>query len=266
LKALVPALVSGNSRSIIYYRDLVLVLLAKEFKVRYKSTFMGYAWSLMHPLLLAGIFFLVGRLVMRTQVEAYALYLIAGLFPWQSIANTAQGANACFLANSSLIKKVRFQRAMLVLATVLNESVHFLVSLPVVLGFMAYYHRAPTLEWCWGLPLLFTIQVVMTFGLALLIATTNLFFRDLERLIGLLTLTLFYLTPVWYPADRVPEEYTWIFFANPFASIVLCWQGLFYAGHIPALYTGVAITWALGWLALGTLVYGKNVWRFAEIV
>src|SRR3954470_10581590 len=141
-----PAIVSGNSRSIIYYRDLILVLLAKEFKVRYKSTFMGYAWSLMHPLLLAGIFFLVGRLVMRTQVEAYALYLIAGLFPWQSIANTAQGANACFLANSSLIKKVRFQRAMLVLATVLNESVHFLVSLPVVLGFMAYYHRTPTLE------------------------------------------------------------------------------------------------------------------------
>ncbi|HTM54198.1 MAG TPA: ABC transporter permease [Pirellulales bacterium] len=266
MKALMPALVSGNSRSIIYYRDLILVLLAKEFKVRYKSTFMGYAWSLMHPLLLAGIFFLVGRIVMRTQVEAYALYLIAGLFPWQSIANTAQGSNACFLANSSLIKKVRFQRAMLVLATVLNESVHFLVSLPVVLGFMAYYHRTPTLEWCWGLPLLFTIQVVMTFGLALVIATTNLFFRDLERLIGLLTLTLFYLTPVWYPADRVPEEYTWLFFANPFASIVLCWQGLFYAGHIPVLYVGVAITWALGWLALGTLVYGKNVWRFAEIV
>jgi lipopolysaccharide transport system permease protein len=266
LKAISPAATFSSPQSLVYYRDLVLVLLAKEFKVRYKSTFMGYAWSLMHPLFLAAIFFVVGRVVMRAELDAYVLYLIAGLFPWQWIANTAQGAGACFLGNSSLIKKVRFQRAMLVLATVLNESVHFVVSIPVVVGFMLYYGRTPTIDWVWMLPALVLVQLIMTLGLGLVIATTNLFFRDLERLVSLFTLALFYLTPVWYPADKVPHEYVWVFYANPFASLILCWQGLFYEGAVPAEYFGVALTWGLGWLAVGVLVYNKNVWRFAEIV
>jgi len=253
-------------RTLAYYRDLTLVLLAKEFKVRYKSTFMGYAWSVMHPLFLALIFFVVLRAVMRIEMEAYALYLIAGLFPWQWIANSAQGANACFLANSSLIKKVRFQRAMLVFASVLNESVHFVVSIPVILAFMLYYGKAPTVQWLWALPGLVAVQLVMTFGLALVIATTNLFFRDLERLVTIFTHALFYLTPIWYPADKVPPDYAWILYVNPFASLVLCWQGLFYNGAVPVQFLGVAMTWALGWLALGAMVYQKNVWRFAEIV
>jgi homopolymeric O-antigen transport system permease protein len=253
-------------RTLVYYRDLTLVLLAKEFKVRYKSTFMGYAWSVMHPLFLALIFFVVLRAVMRIEMEAYALYLIAGLFPWQWIANSAQGSNACFLANSSLIKKVRFQRAMLVFASVVNESVHFVVSIPVILAFMAYYGKAPTVQWIWALPGLVAVQLIMTFGLALVIATTNLFFRDLERLVTIFTHALFYLTPIWYPADKVPPDYTWILYANPFASFVMCWQGLFYEGAVPVVFLGVAMTWALGWLALGAMVYQKNVWRFAEIV
>jgi len=155
---------------------------------------------------------------------------------------------------------------MLVLATVLNESVHFVVSIPVVIGFMLYYGRTPTIDWAWMLPALVLVQLIMTLGLGLVIATTNLFFRDLERLVSLFTLALFYLTPVWYPADKVPHEYVWVFYANPFASLILCWQGLFYEGAVPAEYFGVALTWGLGWLAAGVLVYNKNVWRFAEIV
>ena len=242
------------------------MLLAKEFKVRYKSTFVGYAWSLMHPLVLALIFFVVFGMVLKFEIRAYALYLIAGLFPWQWIANAASTANFYFLGNSSLIKKVRFHRSMLVLAGVLNESVHFIASLPVLVGFMLYYGKTPTVQWLWALPALILVQLAMTFGIALVVATCNLFFRDLERLVTLLTQVFFYLTPIWYPVDRVPPDYAWLMYANPFGSMVLCWQGLFYGGSVPIVYFGVALTWALGWLALGFLVYGKNVWRFAEIV
>ena len=240
--------------------------LAKEFKVRYKSTFMGYAWSVMHPLVLALIFFSLFSVILRFQVRAYALYLIAGLFPWQWIANTSAAANFYFLGNSSLIKKVRFHRATLVLAGVLNESVHFVISIPVILGFMLYFGQAPRISWLWTLPSLVVVQLIMTFGLGLVIATSNLFFRDLERLVALSMHLLFYATPIVYPAERVPAEYTWIFYADPFASIVLCWQGLFYHGAVPGVYFGVAVGWALAWLALGLFVYRRNVWRFAEIV
>lgn len=266
MKTAVPALMSGHGRTLVYYRDLILVLLAKEFKVRYKSTFMGYAWSVMHPLVLALIFFSLFSVIMKFKVQAYALYLIAGLFPWQWIANTATSANFYFLGNSSLIKKVRFHRAMLVLAGVLNESVHFVVSIPVIVGFMLYYGQTPRIDWLWMLPALVAVQLVMTFGLGLLVATINLYFRDLERLITLSMHLLFYVTPIVYPADKLPAEYSWLFYADPFASIVLCWHGLFYHAAVPLWYLGVAACWALVWLALGMAVYAKNVWRFAEIV
>lgn len=256
----------GYGRTFVYYRDLILVLLAKDFKVRYKSTFMGYAWSLMHPLVLALIFFMLFSIVLRFEVPAYALYLIAGLFAWQWIANTAIGANAYFLGNSSLIKKVRFHRATLVFASVLNESLHFVISIPVIVGFMLYYGRAPRVDWLWMLPMLVLVQLAMTFGLALLIATCNLFFRDLERLVTLAMHLLFYVTPVVYPAERMPAEYSWVLIANPFAPIVMCWHGLFYGDRVPVAQLGLAACWALACVALGWTVYAKNVWRFAEIV
>jgi lipopolysaccharide transport system permease protein len=254
-------------RTLVYYRDLILVLLAKEFKVRYKSTFMGYAWSVLHPLVLAFIFLMFFSVFVRIErFDAYALYLIGGLFPWQWIANTCFGANMYFLGNSSLIKKVRFQPAMLVLAGVLNESIHFLCSLPVIVGFMLYYGRTPGLNWLWAVPALLMLQVLMMFGVGLAIGTCNLFFRDLERLSSLVTQLLFYLTPIVYPLAMVPREYAWILYANPFAALIVCWQGLFYSGEVPPVYFGVAVLWTWGLLALGLSIYARKVWRFAEIV
>ncbi|MEX0679582.1 MAG: ABC transporter permease [Pirellulales bacterium] len=263
-----PAIAPGwlPGRTVIYYRDLILVLLGKEFKVRYKSTFMGYAWSVLHPLVLAFIFFMFFRVVVRVQIPAYALYLIAGLFPWHWLANTTAASNMYFLGNGSLIKKVRFQRAALVFSGVLSDSVHFICSIPVIVGFMLYYGKYPGLNWLWAVPALLCLQFVMTSGLGLAIATTNMFFRDLERLTALVTQIFFYLAPVVYPLEAVPAEYTWVFYANPFASIVICWQGLFYNGSVPLVHLGVAMAWSLGWFALGMLIYCKNVWRFAEIV
>ncbi len=263
-----PALVATwpTSRTLIYYRDLILVLLGKEFKVRYKNTFMGYAWSVLHPLVLALIFSMFFSVFVRLRVPDYTLYLIASLFPWQWIANTCCSANGYFLGNAALIKKVRFQRSMLVVSSVLNESIHFICSLPVVLGFMLYYGKTPHWSWLWLVPMLLALQIVMTTGIGLAIATSNLFFRDLERLVSLVVQLLFYLTPIVYTADMIPPHYRWILYANPFANLILCWQGVFYGGGVEVLHLAAAAVWAAGLFAVGFMIYSKNVWRFAEIV
>jgi lipopolysaccharide transport system permease protein len=261
-----PALAGGwpAGRTLVYNRDLILVLLSKEFKVRYKSTFMGYAWSVLHPLLLALIFSLFFSVFVRT--PDYTLYLIAGLFPWQWISNSTIGANGYFLGNASLIKKVRFERWMLVFTSVLNEAIHFVCSLPVIIGFMLYFGRTPQWSWLWMVPLLLVLQVAMTTGVGLAVATCNLFFRDLERLVSLFVQLLFYMTPIVYTADMIPPQHRWVLWANPFASLVICWQGLFYAGHVPGADLALAALWTVAMSALGFMVYSKKVWRFAEIV
>lgn len=263
------ALASGESsalRTAVYYRDLILVLLAKEFKVRYKSTFMGYAWSVIHPLAFASVFFLLFNMIGKFRLPAYSLYLIAGLFPWQCIANAVSMANFYFLGNRTLIKKVRFHRGTLVLTGVLNELIHFLVSIPVIGAFMLYYRQPPAAGWWWLLPLLIAIQLTTLLGVTLVVATCNLFFRDLERMTGVAIHLLFYLTPIVYPADQLPAEWRWVLWANPFAALVMCWQGLFYGAHVSPELLALAAGWALVCLAAGSVVYQKTVWRFAEIV
>jgi lipopolysaccharide transport system permease protein len=253
-------------RTCVYYRDLILVLLAKEFKVRYKSTFMGYAWSLIHPLAFASVFFMLFNTIGKFHVRAYSLYLIAGLFPWQCIANAIPASNFYFLHNGSLIKKVRFHRATLVLAGVLNELIHFMVSIPVLAAFMIYYRQAPAPGWWLLLPTLMLIQLTMVLGITLAVATCNLFFRDLERLTAITMHLMFYLTPIIYPIDQLPQHWRCLLWANPFAALITCWQGLFYGGGVPLASLGIAALWSVLCLAAGGAIYKKTVWRFAEIV
>jgi lipopolysaccharide transport system permease protein len=255
-----------NRETLTHYRDLVLVLVAKELKVRYRSTVLGYAWSLLHPLAFAAIFFVLFKVILRIPREDYALFLITGLFPWQWFSNSVSASTVSFLHNSSLIRKVMFPRSLLVLAGVLNDMFHFLVSVPVVVLFMLYHRRAPSLAWIALLPLVVVIQLMFTQGVALALATCNLFFRDLERLAVILTTLWFYVTPVLFPADMMPAEFAWALYVNPMAAIVGCWRGLFLDGSVPPMLLAMAAAWAVAALGIGHRIYRTLEWRFAEVV
>jgi lipopolysaccharide transport system permease protein len=254
------------TRKAIHARDLVLVLLGKELKVRYKNTVLGYAWSVLNPLAFAMVLFFVFKVIIRIPVPNYPLFLVTGLFPWQWFQNSVNAANGYFLGNALLIKRVRFPRIVLVFASVSNDMVHFLASILVILALMFHYRAAPSLSWLWQLPLLLLAQFLLTFGLATMVATANLFFRDLERLTNVCTLLWFYMTPITYDPAMIPARLRYVIYANPMATMVLCWRDVFLRGQLhvqllaPALASS-AVIFALGWM-----VYEWKKWRFAEIV
>ncbi len=159
-----------------HYWDLVVVLTKKEIKVRYKNNVLGYLWSIANPLAFALVFYLAFKLVMKVQVENYALFLIAGLFPWQWFSNSVGVSPTIFLGNGSMIKKVNFPKGAVVLAIVLQDMIHFFLSLPVVVLFLFIYGSSPSWSWIYGVPLLILIQTLLTFGVALTLASINLFF------------------------------------------------------------------------------------------
>lgn len=267
LRRRLPRLVSpGGPKALEYYRDLIWVLVAKELKIRYKSTVLGYAWSLLHPLAFAMVFFVLFRVVMRFNIADYALFLISALFAWHWLVNSVAASTMYFLGNRCIIRKVRFRRDTLVVSGVLIEMMHFVASLPIILLFVVYYGRPLCVCWLWCVPLCVIIQFTLTMGLGLLIATCNLFLRDIERLTRIVMHLMFYLTPVLYPIDRIPESYTWVLYANPFASIMVCWHALFYEGAVPYAWLAPAAAWGLACLILGYAVYARTQRRFAEIV
>lgn len=250
-----------------HYRDLIVILTQKEVKVRYKSTLFGYIWSVAHPLAFAFVFFMAFKVVMRIQMEGYAVFLIAGLFPWQWLSNSVNASPMVFLGNASLIKKVNLPRNILPLTTVLQDMIHFLFSIPVIVLFLFIYHKSPSFSWFYGIPVLLSIQLLMTYGLSLMISSVNLFIRDLERLTIIGTTLLFYFTPIIYPETMIPERFiNLILFLNPLSSLMISWRTLFLDGTLGLLLVLVSFTYSLFIFTLGYLVYKKLSWKFAEVL
>lgn len=246
--------------------DLVVVLTQKEIKVRYKSSFLGYLWSVAHPLAFAFVFFIAFKVVMKIQMEDYALFLIAGLFPWQWLATSVTVSPTVFLGNASIVKKVNFPRNIIPLVTVLNDMIHFVLSIPVIVLFMFIYDRSPSISWLYGIPLLLGIQFLMTYGISLVVSSTNLFFRDLERLTTIFMTLFFYFTPIIYPETMIPEKYRALLNLNPLAPLMISWRNLFLNGALDPASLMVSLAYSIFAFVAGYLMYRKLSWRFAEVL
>ena len=252
----------------LYYVDLVLELTKKELKIRYKSSVLGYLWSVLNPLLLAFVFFTAFKLVMKVRVEDYVVFLISGLFAWQWIANSMQTSTVVLISNGSLIKKTVFPRALLPLSLVLNDAFHFIVSIPIIILFLIIYHKvgAMNFNWLYGIPILIILTFNITYGFTLIISSINVFFRDLERIIGLLIQLLFYLTPIIYSEQMIPKSLRWSLNLNPFSPLIISYRDLFLYGTFDWIDCLVALAYGLVILGIGNLVFIKLKNKFAEVI
>jgi lipopolysaccharide transport system permease protein len=249
-----------------YYKDLLFELTKKDIKVRYKNSYLGYLWSIANPLFLALIFYFVFKVVSKIQMPNYTLFLISGLFVWQWINNSIMVGSNLYISNSSLIKKVNFPRNFLVISLVLSEGFNFLLSIPVIIFFMLLYSQTPSFNWLIYIPILLIISFIFIYSLALLIATINLFFRDMERLVGLLLTFIFYLTPIIYPQSMVPQKYKVLLYLDPFAPIIISWQKLFLESKLDFISLFLALIYSLIFLFLATKTYNNLKYKFAELV
>jgi len=256
----------GSRHKLRHTLDLILVLTHKEMKVRYKSSFLGYLWSILHPLAFALVFFMVFKVVMRIQMENYTLFLIAGLFPWQWFSNSVSASPGVFLGNASIIKKVNFPRNVTLLAVVIQDMLHFILAIPVIVLFMFIYNVVPSPSWFFGIPILLGIQLFMIYGISLIISSVNLFFRDLERLTEIFTMFLFYCTPIIYPETMVPNQYRHLLNLNPVTPLMISWRNLFLEGTLNLGSLGISLFYSGVLYLAGYFIYKKLSWKFAEVL
>ena len=213
--------------------DILYLLCIKEFKVRYKGTFLGYFWALGTPLLLGLIFTFVFKHVMRIQVQNYTLFLLIGLFSWQFFSNSTNACLMSYISNEQLIKKLCFQRYLLPLSTAIIEGAHFVLGIPILLIFFFFYGK-PIFHtaWLYQIPLFWLTQLCLCYSTGLIVSSINTFFRDIERITSLgLTLAM-YLTPIAYPISMVPEKYRFFYNLNPMADLIENWRSIFLNGQI----------------------------------
>jgi len=255
----------SDRRSLESYWDLLVLLVQKELKVRYKRNVLGYVWSIANPLAFAFVYFFAFKIVMRIQAEAYPLVLLSGLFPWQWYANSITTSPTYFISTSAIIRKVNFPRSIIPLAATLNNMVHFLFSVPVILLLLVIYQRTPSLAWVYGFPLLILIQTITVYGISLFLSSLNLFLRDIERVAQIIAQLAFFFTPIIYTVDLIPPQYRVLIPFNPAAPLMISWRDLILDGQMDWIYILISGGYALLFLGIGYWVFKKLSYRFAEV-
>jgi lipopolysaccharide transport system permease protein len=244
--------------------ELVGVLVAKEFRIRYRSSLLGVVWSLLNPVCFALVLYAAFRPVVRVPTDDYVAFLLAGLFPWQWFANTVASAPAVYIGNAALVKRTALPRMLLPVASATNHLLHFIVALCVALPTLMLTGHRPAAIWLVGIPLLLLVQGALCLGLALLLSTLNVLFRDLEHLTLVLLNLLFFMTPTLYSEDLVPAGLRAVFAVNPMAHLVPLWRHLVLDGRLDGSALAGAVACSSSALLLGWLVHRHLEARLAE--
>ncbi len=250
------------------YRELLSELTIREIKQRYKQSILGYAWVILNPFFQMMVMAFVFSKIMHIPNLGvpYSIYLYAGLLPWTLLANSLVGAVNSLVSNAGLITKIYFPREVFVASTILAKIVDFVLATTVFIAFMIYFQIPLTWHVLWVLPI-FLIQQLFTYGLALILATANLFYRDVQYVFNLVILVWMYLTPVIYPTELFPDQYRWIFQINPMAIIINAYRQVLLAGAEPNyLSLSIATILSVVLLTVGFKLFKRVEGVFADIV
>jgi lipopolysaccharide transport system permease protein len=246
--------------------DIISVLLSKEIKLRYRGTILGIVWSLANPIAFSVVLYIAFKRVLQVDIPNYPVFILSALFPWQALANSIGAAAMLFITNAPLIKKLPFPKVALCFAVVLNDVIHFAITIPLLAALLLITRaEPPSLSWLVGVPVLIVSQVCLTVGIVMIIATVNAFLRDLEQLVRVLMLLLFYVTPVLYPVSMIPEGLQWLIWLNPFSPLIISWRALL-ADNALSPYMLMAVVHAAAALMVAVPVYRSTEWRLAEAI
>jgi lipopolysaccharide transport system permease protein len=246
--------------------ELLYLLVLKELKVRYKSSVLGYLWALANPFAFAFVYWFAFKFIMRVDVENYSLFLITGLFPWIWLSASVTQATRSFHNNVSLVKKVRIDRPVLPLSNALQEMMHFLFALPVLLGFLVFAGELYYLSWLWLIPLMLLTQLAFVYPLAAVLALTNVYLRDVEYLVGIGFSLLFFAIPMVYPLSMVPAEYRVYIEINPLNALIQSWRTVLLEGSLNGPYMLYVLVCASLFGVIAWWAYRRYEARIVELL
>ena len=244
-------------------RDLLAHLVWRDFSLRYKRSVLGIVWSLLVPLAQRVVLVFIFQSVVPLNIEAYPAFVFVALMPWAWFSTSVGSASGLFIANRDLMRQPDFSPLLLTLVNTLSNMLTYLVALPLVVGMLYFYHIAPTPALLL-LPVLLLLQALLTTGLSLIVATLNVFYRDVQHIVAVVQTLLFYLTPVFYRSQSVVERFSLIYTVSPLAALIAAYRAIFFYGALPS-WPSMALV-GLSGLAISAVGYLIFLWRAHEIV
>jgi ABC-type polysaccharide/polyol phosphate export permease len=244
-------------------RSIVWTLVRRDLRVRYSRSILGYVWTVLDPLLMASVYFVVFTFVFKAQRVAdtpYFLYLLSGLLGWQWFTASVNDTTKSLIQEARLVRSTNLPREVWVVRCVVAKGVEYLLSLPVLIGFVIYYLAVGQVQLDWELvlfPLGFAIQFVLLVGLGLFLAPITVLATDRQRVVRIVLRFLFYLSPVLYGAHSVPDTLRAVLVFNPLNGILSLYRGGLFERGVSWVDVGVSAGIALVALVAGITVFQR---------
>ena len=249
------------------FRELLYQMTRRDLLLRYKQTIMGFGWAIFMPLVNTAVFSVIFTRVAPLSTDIpYPLFAYCGLVAWNFSASSLRFAVTSLTSNSSLVTKVYFPREIFPISAVLVSIVDFAVGSTVLIALMVYYQIVPTMA-VLALPVVFVVHVLFTLGISLLLAMSNLFYRDVKYLFEIILTIWMFLTAVLYPVSQVGGIVGRIMALNPMTPIIDGYRDVLLRGRLPdpaAFLTATLVSVLL--LIVAWIVFHRAEYEFAENV
>ena len=207
-------------------------MVRKELKVKYKNSVLGFAWSLLNPLLYLVVFYIAFEKILGSGIPSFPIYLLSGLLVWNLFSTGLGAATGSVVGNAGLVKKVSFPREILPLASVGSTLVHFFLQSMVLFAVLVIVRWHVAWSYMPLLPVALVVLLLVTCSLGILLSAMNVYLRDTQHFLELALLAWFWVTPIVYAFQLVAVRVGWfkyLWMANPITPIVLIFQRAIYA-------------------------------------
>ena len=258
------------------YRDLLFLLVHRDFVSNYKQTILGPLWFIIQPLITTIIFTIIFGKVAQIPTDGMPpmLFYLAGLLGWNFFSRTLNGTSSTLVSNVGLFGKVYFPRLVVPIAAVVSNYIALAIQLVTFLCFWTYYKVfssvGPSIHIGWDIlafPLVILQISALALGVGLWLSALTAKYRDLAFLTATIIQLWMYATPIIYPVSQIPEKWRWVSSLNPMEMPVVAIRDLFIGQNIsPVGDFGISITMTLFILATGVLIFNKVEKTFVDTV
>ncbi len=252
-------------KEIYAYRTMIASLIRRDLRGRYKGSVLGFLWTFINPFLQLLVYTMVFSLIMRAGIKDYYMFLFVALIPWIFFSTSLSGGASCILAQQDMVKKIYFPREVLPIAFVTSQFVNMLLSFLVVFAVLIFAGYPLRILPLLCLPLIMIVEYILALGFAFIVSGITVYLRDMEYVMGIITMAWQFLSPVMYSVDMLPDEILPIFYMNPMTSVIIAYRDILYRGTVPELHTLLsAVIVGIMALVIGWMLFHRLQKHFAE--
>ncbi|WP_195573531.1 ABC transporter permease [Paenibacillus sp. 1001270B_150601_E10] len=244
------------------YKDLFFELIKKDIKLKYRNSVLGILWSMLNPLLMMIVLTIIFSNLFNKHIEHFPVYVLTGRLIYQFFSESTNFAMDSIGSNSQLIKKVYVPKYLFPLSRICSSFITTLISMvPLLLVMLVTGMPFHWLNLLAIFPMI--CLLISSVGIGLLLATINVFFKDMKHLYSIILTVIMYLTPIFYPASIIPDKYRVIVEMNPIFNVVVMFRNLIMEGTLPPLsMMGVTLFYSCCIFVIGFFVFYKKQDKF----